>query len=280
MPRRPRRCSRRPSTAACRGRSSPEQRDRRTVVEHVKAVLGRREPLAQLRLVELVTTEPSAASVRRVLAAVAACRASHRGPGCSSRATVDMRGSFDALAGQVRRMGLEPVDGSLYVFPSRRRLLAVLAFDGSGWCLFRKRLERGTFELPELPEGAARVALCGHVLATMLAGVPLGAPRRRCDRTETNTVIGCDHGGRGDSPVPARPTRRGSWRPTPARRVVGSGGDLGSGRQPPARWGQCTGALHAREQSAPGAAPAIAASSSPSHDRAPRRRSGSERCPG
>ena len=97
-----------------------------------------------------------------------------------ARDPVDMRGSFDALAGQVRRMGLEPLDGSLYVFLSRRRhLLAVLAFDGSGWCLFRKRLERGTFELPELPEGAARVAVDGRVLAAMLAGLPLGAPRRR-----------------------------------------------------------------------------------------------------
>ena len=27
----------------------------------------------------------------------------------------DMRGSFDAMAGRVRRLGLEPVDGNLYV---------------------------------------------------------------------------------------------------------------------------------------------------------------------
>lgn len=96
------------------------------------------------------------------------------------RDPVDMRGSFDALAGQVRRMGLEPLDGSLYVFLSRRRhLLAVLAFDGSGWCLFRKRLERGTFELPDLPDGARRVAVDGRVLTAMLSGLQLGAPRRR-----------------------------------------------------------------------------------------------------
>jgi transposase len=29
---------------------------------------------------------------------------------------VDMRGSFDALAGAVRRLGLDPVDGHLYLF--------------------------------------------------------------------------------------------------------------------------------------------------------------------
>ena len=66
-----------------------------------------------------------------------------------------MRGSFDALAGAARRLGLEPNDGHLYLFFNRRRRLCkMLWFDGSGWCLYNKRLERGTFELPEVPDGA------------------------------------------------------------------------------------------------------------------------------
>lgn len=92
----------------------------------------------------------------------------------------DMRGSFDAMAGRVRRLGLEPVDGNLYVFFSRRRTLAaVLYFDGSGWCLFRKRLERGTFEIPVVAAGVDRVAVDGRVLASILDGIDLRAPRRR-----------------------------------------------------------------------------------------------------
>jgi transposase len=92
----------------------------------------------------------------------------------------DMRGSFDAMAGRVRRLGLEPLDGGLYVFFSRRRTLAaILYFDGSGWCLFRKRLERGTFELPAIPPGADRVAVDARVLTSILDGVDLRAPRRR-----------------------------------------------------------------------------------------------------
>jgi transposase len=48
----------------------------------------------------------------------------------------DMRGSFDAIAGAVRRIGLDPVDGHLYLFLNKRRRLAkALWFDGSGWCL-------------------------------------------------------------------------------------------------------------------------------------------------
>ncbi|MFM1935862.1 MAG: hypothetical protein RI990_821 [Planctomycetota bacterium] len=92
----------------------------------------------------------------------------------------NMRGSFDSMTGQVRRLGLDPVDGNLYVFLSRRRTLAaVLYFDGTGWCTFRKRLEVGTFQLPPIPAGRDRVAVDGRVLAAMLEGIDLRAPRRR-----------------------------------------------------------------------------------------------------
>jgi transposase len=91
-----------------------------------------------------------------------------------------MRGSFDALAGEVRRLGLEPLDGALYVLFSRKRNhVAVVYFDGSGWCLFRKRLERGTFQLPAAAEGVNRLAVDGRVLASILDGIDLRAPRRR-----------------------------------------------------------------------------------------------------
>lgn len=67
---------------------------------------------------------------------------------------VDMRGSFDALAGQVRRMALDPQDGHLYVFMNgRKTLMKILFFDRSGWCIFAKRLEQGTFQIPAVSEG-------------------------------------------------------------------------------------------------------------------------------
>ena len=93
---------------------------------------------------------------------------------------VDMRGSFDSLAGRIRRLGLEPSDGHLYVFVSRRRhLLAVLYFDGSGWVLVKKRLEAGTFQLPVVPDGTRQIRVDGRVLASILEGIDLNAPRRR-----------------------------------------------------------------------------------------------------
>ena len=43
---------------------------------------------------------------------------------------VDMRGSFDALAGHVRRLPADPLDGHVYIFVNRRRrLLKALWFD-------------------------------------------------------------------------------------------------------------------------------------------------------
>jgi transposase len=95
-------------------------------------------------------------------------------------APVDMRGSFDALAGAARRLGLEPVDGHLYLFLSRnRRLCRAVWFDGSGWCLFSKRLTRGTFELPPVPDGANRVIVDAATLGALLQGIDLTARRRQ-----------------------------------------------------------------------------------------------------
>jgi transposase len=98
---------------------------------------------------------------------------------------VDMRGSFDALAGAARRLGLEPTDGNLYLFFNRRRRLCKLIyFDGSGFCLFSKRLEKGTFELPAVPVGVDRVIVDAAMLSSLLAGIELRAKRRRWYRRE------------------------------------------------------------------------------------------------
>jgi transposase len=98
---------------------------------------------------------------------------------------VDMRGSFDALAGAVRRLGLDPTDGHLYLFFNRRRKLCkMIYFDGSGICLFSKRLEKGTFELPAVREGQDRVVVDAAILSSLLSGIELSAKRRRWYRQE------------------------------------------------------------------------------------------------
>lgn len=94
---------------------------------------------------------------------------------------VDMRGSFDALAGQVRRLALDPQDGHLYVFTNARKtLMKVLFSDGSGWCLLAKRLEQGTFQVPKVEANERQVRIDAAVLTLILEGVDLArAPRRK-----------------------------------------------------------------------------------------------------
>jgi transposase len=94
-------------------------------------------------------------------------------------APIDMRGSFDSLAGAVRTLGLDPVSGHLYLFLNKRRRLAkALWFDGSGWCILAKRLEAGSFQLPPLPPDTTQVQIDGVAFASLLAGIDFTASRK------------------------------------------------------------------------------------------------------
>lgn len=59
----------------------------------------------------------------------------------------DMRKSYDGLQALARHaMGMNPLDGALYVFVNRRgSQLKCLYFDRSGFCIWGKRLESGKF---------------------------------------------------------------------------------------------------------------------------------------
>jgi len=93
---------------------------------------------------------------------------------------VNMHLSFDRLAALVtERMGRSARDPALYVFLNRRRtLVKALFFDGTGYCIFYKRLDRGRFQLPE-PVGDGRVVEMSEAeLEQLLDGLEPGARRR------------------------------------------------------------------------------------------------------
>lgn len=93
---------------------------------------------------------------------------------------IDLHLSFDRLAGIVRnQLDADPLSGHLFVFFNKTRTRTkILVFDRSGFAVFYKRLERGTFELPEVAPGARRAEVDAGVLAMILEGVDLRAPRR------------------------------------------------------------------------------------------------------
>ena len=62
-------------------------------------------------------------------------------------APADLRKGFDGLAALVHdHLGAEATSGDFYLFVSRDRLRAkVLFWDGTGLCIYAKRLEQGRF---------------------------------------------------------------------------------------------------------------------------------------
>jgi transposase len=84
---------------------------------------------------------------------------------------VDMRKGFDGLAAQVQQiLARDPFSGHLFLFHGRRGdRLKALWWDGSGLCLFAKRLERGRFVWPQVKEGA--ITLTPAQLAMLIEGL-------------------------------------------------------------------------------------------------------------
>jgi transposase len=95
---------------------------------------------------------------------------------------IDLRWGFERLSGLVEeRLGRRARSGALFVFIGKRRsALKCLFYDGTGLCLFYKRLDRGTFRLPQaLEEGAASVVLEERALEDLLDGIDVEVPRVR-----------------------------------------------------------------------------------------------------
>jgi transposase len=91
-------------------------------------------------------------------------------------APVDMRRSFDALAEHVRTiLAGDPLSGHLFVFRNRTgQRVKILWWDADGYCLYYKRLERGTFQFPAA--GGTSVAIGSDQLKRLLSGCPIDLP--------------------------------------------------------------------------------------------------------
>ena len=94
-------------------------------------------------------------------------------------APVDGRKSFDGLSSVVTaHLSRDPLSGDLFVFKNRRGdRLKILAWQGDGFALYVRRLERGTFAFP--PSDCAEVRISATELAMILGGMELAGARRR-----------------------------------------------------------------------------------------------------
>jgi transposase len=92
----------------------------------------------------------------------------------------DLRKSFDGLTGLVQEcFDQDPWTGHLFLFLNRRRdRIKILYFDRDGLAIWYKRLEVGSFQLPD-PVPQNGVELQPAQLAMLLSGIDLNTARQR-----------------------------------------------------------------------------------------------------
>jgi len=101
----------------------------------------------------------------------------------------DMRKSINGLSAIVEgSFKLDPFDGALFVFCNRMRdRVKILEWDGDGFWLYFKRLEKGHFRWPA-PGEEATMILTGEDLSILLGGTRLEQKLRRNEVTERRSI--------------------------------------------------------------------------------------------
>ena len=103
--------------------------------------------------------------------------------------STDMRKQINGLAAIVEgSFKLDPFDGALFVFCNRNRdRVKILEWDGDGFWLYFKRLEKGRFRWPA-PGGDATMTLNGEELNILLGGAKIELKLRRNEVTERRAI--------------------------------------------------------------------------------------------
>lgn len=92
----------------------------------------------------------------------------------------DMRKGFDSLSGLVSsHMQQDVLSGSVFVFLNKKHnQVKLLLWEGDGFALYYKRLEKGTFELPP-GDDKESLSISSQQLQFILQGISLKSIRRR-----------------------------------------------------------------------------------------------------
>lgn len=95
---------------------------------------------------------------------------------------VDMRKSFDGLLAIASRvLDTDPLSPTAFVFSNRsRKLIKILFWDRTGFCIYAKRLEQGRFRFH-----GGEITL--QALDLILDGIPVRARQNRLDALNTSS---------------------------------------------------------------------------------------------
>lgn len=93
----------------------------------------------------------------------------------------DMRKGYDGLSGLVRNeFKKDPLCGDVFIFLSKQRnKIKLLHWQGDGFCIYAKRLEKGTFEIPKDKVNAVTIEITPQQLQFILDGILLSSVKKR-----------------------------------------------------------------------------------------------------
>lgn len=94
--------------------------------------------------------------------------------------SIDMRKGIDSLAGLVTNdLQKDPLTGDLFIFLNKRRnQIKLLHWQGDGFAVFLKRLEKGIYEIPSYDNGSKSSLIKSEQLLFILQGVVLKSIRK------------------------------------------------------------------------------------------------------
>lgn len=93
----------------------------------------------------------------------------------------DMRRSFDGLSGIIRNeLDGNPCSGDVFIFINKtHNKIKLLHWQGIGFTLYYKRLEKGTFELPEYETEACSIKLSYAQIVMLVDGLSIKNIQKR-----------------------------------------------------------------------------------------------------
>lgn len=93
----------------------------------------------------------------------------------------DMRKGFDSLCGLVSREFLmNPINGDVFIFLNHQRnRIKILHWQGDGFAIFYKRLEKGTYEIPLKQDEKNSIEIDTQTLQFILDGITLCSVKKR-----------------------------------------------------------------------------------------------------
>ena len=92
-----------------------------------------------------------------------------------------MRKGFDSLSGLLSaHMKADALNGSVFIFFNKKHnQVKLLLWEGDGFALYYKRLEKGTYELPVYANNSSSLSVTAQQLQLILQGISLRSVKHR-----------------------------------------------------------------------------------------------------